>query len=263
MDLRHYFQLTLAVLLTSVACVGQRARQVEAVSDLNRGLVGRWMFDTGSGTSAFDSSGNNNTGTLSGSTLPVWTNGVFGGAVYLPVTNSYVALGSPFAKGQTTISVSVWIRCSTNANPGGNPAILVENTSAASGTTRFGLLLTATNSVLVFGRVAAQEPSGTSTGRYTGSTIPKDTWTHLCGVWNGSDTTITIYTNGIAAGTSALGAGTAGAFANTNPGVTPGQFMGGVNTFPPFIGTIDDVRIWNRALTSTEILNLWAAGAGR
>ena len=39
-------------------------------------LIGYWKFDNGSGTSATDSSGGANTGTLSGSTLPTWNTNV-------------------------------------------------------------------------------------------------------------------------------------------------------------------------------------------
>ena len=47
------------------------------------GLVGWWNLDEGSGTTAADSSGNGNTGTLqSFGSLPTWTNGHSGNAVY-------------------------------------------------------------------------------------------------------------------------------------------------------------------------------------
>ena len=50
-----------------------------ARADITTGLVGWWKFDEGSGTAAGDSSGNNNTGTLTNG--PTWTTGKIGGAL--------------------------------------------------------------------------------------------------------------------------------------------------------------------------------------
>lgn len=44
-----------------------------SAQDITTGLVGHWKFDEGSGTKAADSSGSNNTGTLTNG--PTWTAG--------------------------------------------------------------------------------------------------------------------------------------------------------------------------------------------
>lgn len=51
------------------------------------GLVGAWHFDEGSGGTAYDSSGNNNHGTIYGAT---WTDGRYGKALKFDGTNDYV-----------------------------------------------------------------------------------------------------------------------------------------------------------------------------
>ena len=56
------------------------------VGNTTNGLVGWWKLDDGSGTSAMDSSGNGNTGTLNNS--PTWTtSGMNGGALTFNGTN--------------------------------------------------------------------------------------------------------------------------------------------------------------------------------
>jgi hypothetical protein len=50
-----------------------------AHANITTGLVGHWKFDEGSGITAGDSSGNNNTGTLTNG--PTWTTGKLGGAL--------------------------------------------------------------------------------------------------------------------------------------------------------------------------------------
>ena len=87
------------------------------------------------------------------------------------------------------------------------------------------------------------------------STIPADAWSQVAMAWNkvGSTTTITLYVNGISRGstttqqvaTSSIGPfyyGTAGQSANND-----------------FTGYIDDVRTYNRALTSSEIQSIYNA----
>src|SRR3989338_1965645 len=54
------------------------------------GLVGYWTFDEGAGTTANDSSGNNNTGTLTNG--PTWTTGKIGQALNFDGSDDYVKI---------------------------------------------------------------------------------------------------------------------------------------------------------------------------
>jgi len=54
--------------------------------------VGSWSFEEGGGTVAADSSGNNNNGTLYGN--PTWTTGQVGGALSFDGVNDYVGFGN-------------------------------------------------------------------------------------------------------------------------------------------------------------------------
>src|ERR1019366_5109600 len=61
------------------------------VGNTTTGLVGWWKLDDGSGTSAADSSGTGNTGTLTNG--PAWTTGgMNNGALSFNGTNSYVSI---------------------------------------------------------------------------------------------------------------------------------------------------------------------------
>jgi len=70
------FAVVLGLVLTSVA----KAADPD--------LVGHWMFDEGSGTAAYDSSGNGNDGTLIGGAQ--WVAGQLGGALEFNGSNSRV-----------------------------------------------------------------------------------------------------------------------------------------------------------------------------
>lgn len=70
--------------LTSIVLVFATSLTSVAKAD----LVGHWTFDEGSGTVAFDASGNGNDGTVSDSAE--WVEGKIDGALYFNGTNSQV-----------------------------------------------------------------------------------------------------------------------------------------------------------------------------
>jgi hypothetical protein len=86
----------------------------------------------------------------------------------------------------------------------------------------------------------SQAPSGV----FAPSQLPLNTWTHLCGTFDG--TTMRIYTNGVLAASQAQGGTIA---PSTDPLFIGGNPYYGHN----FAGSIDEVRIYNRALGVTEI----------
>ncbi|MCI0749135.1 MAG: Ig-like domain-containing protein, partial [Nevskiales bacterium] len=70
------------------------------------GLVGHWKFDEGSGTTASDSSGNGNTGTLNG---PVWVPGAIGRALSFDGINDYVSIPG-FNATLLPATLTAWIK---------------------------------------------------------------------------------------------------------------------------------------------------------
>ncbi len=77
--------------------------------------------------------------------------------------------------------------------------------------------------------------------------IPLNAWTHICGVYNG--TQATLFTNGSLDGLSAESL----VLTTESGSFEIGKWVLGTNYFP---GTIDDVRIYNNALTSDQIRQL-------
>jgi hypothetical protein len=61
-------------------------------SGIEADLIGWWMLDEVSGTTAHDSSGNGNDGTFMGD--PKWVAGILGGALSFDGTQDYVDCGS-------------------------------------------------------------------------------------------------------------------------------------------------------------------------
>src|SRR3989338_11448150 len=75
--------------------------------DITTGMVGHWKFDETSGTTATDSSGNNNTGTLTNS--PTWTTGKIGGALSLDGMDDYTDIGTMDVSG-SGITIAAWVK---------------------------------------------------------------------------------------------------------------------------------------------------------
>jgi hypothetical protein len=73
--------------------------------------AGGWSLDEGTGTSAADSSGSSNTGTLSNS--PTWTMGKIGGALAFNGTNQHVTAGAAASLAnlqRSGMTVMAWIK---------------------------------------------------------------------------------------------------------------------------------------------------------
>src|SRR3989344_6333653 len=79
-------------------------------ADITSGLVAHYKFDEGSGTTASDSSGNNNIGTLINN--PAWTTGKIGGGLSFDGVDDYVNISNESAfdfERTNPFSISAWV----------------------------------------------------------------------------------------------------------------------------------------------------------
>src|SRR5262245_27722858 len=205
------------------------------------GLVAYWKFDEGSGTTATDSSGNGNIGTLVNG--PLWTAGRVGNALYFDGIDDNVTVpDSASLHLSTAFTLSVWV----------NPA---------STFTDFRSILVKNYSYYLYASVAGYCGDGTPLGGFSGATnttvcqpspLPINTWTHLAVTYNGS--TLTFYRDGVAVSTSSA--------SGTLSPTTGTLQIGGSQFGEYFKGLIDEVRIYNRALNATEIQTVYQQDSG-
>jgi hypothetical protein len=205
------------------------------------GLVAAYGFAAGSGTTTADASGNNLTGTLAGGTT--WTTaGKYGNALAFDGTTSYVDLGNPPALQLTgSMTWSAWIFAT--ANPPDDGQIIAKagdsdgwqfKTSPDTGPHTFGVAVSASTTA--------------HTQRYSTTSRALNTGYHVTGVYNATAQTLDIYVNGVLDNGVLSGTVPAAQF-NSGQNVNIGRRAGGFY----FQGIIDEVRIYNRALTQTEI----------
>ena len=222
---------------------------VRCLSDLS-------SFGSGVAATALDKSGNGNTGTLNGMTQASAVPGKIGQALKFDGSSGYVVTpySSSLKFGTGNFSVSAWV------NGSGNPYKFASVISA----NRFGV---GESWNLAIGDNTNQNlPSfqvwGTGSGsNYADgpSNINDGKWHHLVAVRNG--TTAQIFVDGVAGGINTISSSwnSDGAGANVYIGAL-GDNPSGVKANDYFNGSIDDVRIYNRALSASEVQQLYDLG---
>ena len=217
---------------------------VPARADITTGLVGWWKFDGGTSGSIAnnttvgfeDSSGQGNNGTAKNAngTGMAWAQGKISGAVSFDGVDDYVDAGNPTSLQMTdTFSVSAWVKqvaVSTNSSPVGKVTV-----SSA------GWMFYQTGAQTVRFYVYNYANSRANSGQL----LPLNEWVHVVGV---STPTITcIYLNGVQ---HCENKG-AGAYVESANSLKIG------NGYNPFLGSVDDVRVYNRALTQADVTELY------
>jgi hypothetical protein len=196
------------------------------------GLVAAYGFNEGSGTLVSDVSGNGNNGTISGAT---WTtSGKYGKALNFNGTNALVSVNNaPSLQLTNAMTLEAWVYPTTvnslwrDVIYKGNDNYYLEGTSSNSG------------------RPAAGAIFGGAYGEVYGTgALTANTWAHLAATYDGA--TMQLYVNGVQVASRAQ----TGAIAtSTNPLQIGGDSLYGQY----FAGRIDEVRIYNRALSVAEI----------
>ncbi|MCP4613586.1 MAG: LamG domain-containing protein, partial [Planctomycetes bacterium] len=201
--------------------------------------VGHWTFDEGAGTVALDSSGNGNDGTLEDG--PTVVEGQFGLAlafdgsrVTIPASDSLTA--NLF---QGSFAVSGWI----NPTRAGNTWQQIFR-SVRAAETNDTLFLNNDGRLSWRGRVGGAWAGGMC--ETDPDVVPADQWTHFA--VTGDGTNFRIYVNGDLSQESDF---------QTTDGENTTYYIGGdTNLGESYAGMIDDVRVYNQALSSAEVSEL-------
>lgn len=208
-----------------------------------------WAFDEGSGTTAIDSSGNGNTGTVTGASYVTGLIGLYdlayaGSGQY--VSSSYQPTVNDFSI-YTVINTSSYVQTGWMANSWA--------TGAPSEWVGLGMVssISSFRFTVDFGDSCYREASHPY-GSYS-----VDEKLFLAGVLDSSNDVIKLYVNGVnVANTSTSGCTEAVSFGSA---LAVGQRadLGGSERFT---GTIGDMGIYERVLSTAEILDIYNGGVG-
>jgi hypothetical protein len=202
------------------------------------GLVGWWPFNG----NANDESGNGNNGTVNGATLTADRNGTFNSSYYFIGQNNFVSiLANGLPQGNNSRSLNTWFKYK------GSNAMLNQQHLIGYGpiinNQRIALLFwpNFSNHLAVVGQA----------NDFDESTFNMDTLWHMCTITYDSQI-VKLYVDGAQVSQAVKNYNTTGNTLfigyNGNPNHESGEY---------FSGSLDDIAIWNRALTEAEILALY------
>jgi hypothetical protein len=237
--LRNVLFIAAAVLvLAGLLVVGWYGYSTYKIRNAGKNLIGWWKLDDGSGTAAKDSSRafSSNDGKLVGD--PKWVKGRNGGALRLD-GNQYVSLGNIFQGGYTEISIVCWVK------HGRSQWQNIVERSMWDNPDGIGLMMDYNTTSVSFGHYG----SGVSSH----ANVQDNEWHHVAGTMrqSGSDYIYSIYVDGQLdnAVTNSTG------LTATTHGWAIGARYDGSWTYR---GLVEDVRIYDRALSDSEIRAIFA-----
>ena len=219
---------------------------------LNNDLVAYWSFDEGSGGTVYDDSGNGHDGTINGAS---WTTGICDDALRFDGGNDYISFSSSVLS-TPPYSVCTWVKPDTVdpsknryiiANGGHNQEVSGFYMALAENYTHHLFYQYQFGGTKINGDHGVSYKQATSTG-----------WTFLCGTWDGSliENNFRFYINGIRVSNVDIFPVTGGSSYNLRIGKPIAQS----NYY--WDGLIDEVRIYDKVLSSSEISTLYNTPCG-
>jgi hypothetical protein len=211
--------------------------------DWNNSLVGWWRLESGNGTFFADDSGRGNNGTCSNGNCPLFdSSGIFGGShIFNSSSSSYIQVAYNgdlnFSKSDK-MSISLWFNYRNSQSAG-----LVSNRAGSSSS--YNLYLSTTNLILDI----ANQTTHQTTSTYP---VSLNTWYHVVATYNGS--VMNLYVNG----TLVRMQNQTGNIQSQTTNLFIGRYQSSYLN-----GSLDDVLIFNRALSSSEVLALYNATANQ
>jgi len=256
------------ILLAMAICLAVAA---SASAGLGDGLISYWNMNEGSGTTTADGQGSNDGSLLAGGkggvvngVAPQWdAGGKFGYCLDFDGVSAYVDAGNDASLKPVHVSVSAWVKFDAYPYYG-----QIAGNAIDTGTKECGYSIIA-DSYYVVGSAANMTmwvSGGTPiNGNYNGTNdVPEAPvgWTNIVGTYDG--TTAKVYVNGVEKVSSTLDSG------DIDYTYSYGFLMGvywtpipsSTEWWLPYLGLIDDVAVWDRALTSDEVGVIWNNGDG-
>ena len=227
------------IFLISLAIVLGMAANVSAE------LVAYWSFNEGSGDIVFDLSGNGNDGTINGATRG---EGKYGPGLHFNGQDNYVEVpASSSLDTDTNVTVAAWINW---IDAGDGWLAILANGQQNGPWENYGLFVNRAGGFLYFtlsldgGHVTQSAPNGA---------VAPGQWLHAAATWDGSNARI--YVNG----ELVLEQAQTGTLVPPGLPLRIGHRDGSSHYFN---GAIDEVRVYNHALTEVEILAAMEGGVG-
>jgi len=226
------------------------AGEIRYLAGIRSGPVAQWALDDGAGAIAADSSGNGNDGVITGE--PLWVTGIVGGALELDGVDDYVDCGNPAALdfGAGDFTISAWIQLTTAER-----ATVYAKGGDNGGGIRYTLAMGEAND----NKMTLTTDDDSDKMQTKGDTVVNDgEWHHVVGMREGN--TGFVYVDGVLDGSLELPEGydlSGSSQHNALIGaITDHRDPTGATLEKLFMGTIDEVAVYDRALSDAEVAAL-------
>lgn len=196
-------------------------------------LLGYWSFDENEGVSLSDSSGKGHTGIAGGAS---WVSGISGSALMFDGNNDIATVSGFSLQGLSTFSVSAWINVNSTFGNGCCGTIVGERSS-----NNWALRLDNRDQKPL---ELIVHPWGGDAGTEGGDIPIRNDWFHLVGVFDGGQTSLFVDGTLVNTSSSSSIVPSSGSSILEIGGGSDGWFRGG----------IDEVRIYETALTEQDVL---------
>ncbi len=213
----------------------------------NEGLVAQWEFDG----NAQDSSGNGNNGVIfNGAT---WTTGKFGGAFQFDGVDDYVSIvnNSGSLNLDNSFTLTAWI---SSAGSSAEQGIIYKINPSPTWVGYHFDLMSGSNDMKL--RCMAHNTTSVSGNAISSSALTKNQWHFVACVRDTASGKISLYVDGIQAATPTTDNSAGKNIINSVPLNIGSSF----NNAKYFNGAIDKVKIFSRALSASEIQELYNEG---
>ena len=196
-------------------------------------------FSEGSGTSAADSSGADHDGILVNG--PTWTPGKFGNGLSLDGSNEFVLVGNSdtLNLGTSDFTIAAWIKRQATSTE----HTIVSKTASGSWTSGGKeFFINGSDGKLAFGNFGVGQVFS------TGAISNDGLWHYVAMTFANSSNTVSFYIDAVASGTNTL-----------NPPADVGGHVVKIGGHPAghyFQGQLDEVRIFSRVLSPSEIQSI-------
>ena len=231
------------VLLSIVACLTITIVVENVCADLNEGLVAKYFFNG----NAIDETQNGKNGTVNGSSLTDDRFGNADSAYFFDGIDDYIGLPVSTLNNWDQLTFSIWIKA-PEYNGTYWPAFIGGDTGVPGGDPHNISIGIHRSDARLWVEIT------TDKGNYSLNainTIPWDSWFHAVMVYDGS--TLKEYINGTLGGER-----NASGTLKTITSLNIGKCLDYYESFSYFKGKIDDIRIYNRALSEAEIQLLYS-----
>ncbi len=245
-DVRIYSRAFLASEVSSLYQSKQRTDNAGQNGELTSGLVGLWSFNGQdvSGSTVYDRSGQGRNGTITGS-APLAA-GKVGQAIAFKNSGQYVQSGSVFSEFGTSnqpYTIAGWVKINSGVSSG-NVVFMGDS-----------WCLPPVN--ITGGKLRATSWNGGEVDALGTTVLSPNTWYHFATTWDAAGG-LKIFVNGSQENSAAMANfSAAGSARIMRAGYSPGSCAGDTGALN---GAVDEIRIYNRALSADEIKQLYNMG---